>query len=185
MRESKNSLSSYFENICLFIIGIFFVVFPLFFLSTTTDAFVLPKQLVLCLATLLFVIFFGLKTVIDGKLKLRNSPFDLPVVLFIAVCFASAFLSGNRYDAYTTFVPLLFVAFLYFGIVNIVRSEKQLLFLLGSLVLGGTIAALFSTLSFLKIYPLPFAYTHVPYFTTFGSLLDQALYVALLIPITA
>jgi tetratricopeptide (TPR) repeat protein len=184
MKQTKKELISYFENLNLLLIGIFLVVFPLIFLTTTTDAFMLPKQIALSITVALFVILFGLKAVIEGKLKLRNSPFDLAVVLFILVCFLSALFSINRFDALVAFVPLLFIGLLYFGIVNSVKSEKQLLFILASLVLGGILSGLISVFSYFKIYLLPFSYTHVPYFTTFGSLLDNAIYLALLLPIT-
>jgi tetratricopeptide (TPR) repeat protein len=183
MNQSKKELVKYLENMGLFIIGAFFVLFPLLFLSTTTDAFVLPKQMLLIITVALFTLLFGLKTIVEGKLKLRNTPFDIAVIIFLVVTFASTFFSINRYDSFTAFVPLLFVTFLYFGIVNFVRGEKQLLFIIASLVTGASLAGLLTVFSFFKIYPLPFAYTHVPFFTTFGSLLDHALYLGIMLPI--
>ena len=164
-------------------VGVLFVAFPLLFLSTTTDAFVLPKQLLLIALTAVAVVMYGLRTVFEGKLKLRTSPFDLPILLFVVVAFLSAILSANRFDALIAFTPLLFAVLLYFVIVNSARSEKQLLFLLSALTIGAALSALLTTLSFLKIYPLPFAYTQVQGFTTFGSLLDQAIYFAVVLPI--
>ena len=183
MNQTKHELVSYFENISLFIVCALLFVFPLIFLSTTTDAFVLPKQLALAIETALFILLFGLRMIADGRLKIRTSPFDLPVTLFVAVALLSAVFSVNRIDAFSGFVPLLFVLFLYFGIINIVKTGKHLMLILSALTAGAVAASLLAILSFFKIYPLPFAYTHVPYFTTFGSLLDQALYLAILLPI--
>lgn len=164
-------------------VGVLFVLFPIFFLSTTTDAFVLTKQLVLIIFTSLALLIYGVRTIINGRLRLRTSPFDVPVTLLILIALASAFFSVNRYDALIAFVPLLFVGFLYFVLVNTVKTQKQLMFLLATLTLGAVLAALLAVFSFLKVYPLPFQYTHVAYFTTFGSQLDQALYLALVLPI--
>ncbi len=183
MDTSKRELSSYFENMSLLVVGVFLLLFPLLFLSVTTDAFVLPKQIALSLATSLFVILFGIKTILDGRLKLRNSPFHLPVFLFILVVLLSAIFSLNRFDALTSFVPLLFVSILYFGIINVVKGEKQLLFILSSLVLGAVLSSLLSIFSYFKIFLLPFPYTHSQFFSTFGFLLDQAVYLALVLPI--
>src|SRR5438309_308244 len=58
-----------------------------------------------------------------------------------------------------------------------------ILFLVGALVIGGVLTSLLSILSLAKIYPLPMAYTHAQTFTPLGSLLDQALYLALLLPL--
>lgn len=164
-------------------VGVLFILFPVFFLDKTTDAFVLTKQLLLISLSSLALLIYGIRTLIDGKLRLRTSPFDVPVALLVIISLASAFFSVNRYDALVAFTPFLFVGFLYFVIVNTVRTQKQLLFLLSTLTIGAVLASLLAILSFLKAYPLPFAYSHVQYFTAFGSQLDQALYLALILPI--
>ncbi|HVA96366.1 MAG TPA: tetratricopeptide repeat protein [Candidatus Acidoferrales bacterium] len=183
MPEKKKEFLSYFENLSLLLVGILFVLFPIFFLSSTTDAFVMPKQLLLIILSTLALLIFAVKTLFDGKLRLRVSPFDIPVTLLIIITLVSAAFATNRYDGLIAAAPMLFLGFLYFVIINTVKTQKQLLFLLGALTLGGVLAALLTTLSFFKIYPLPFSYTHATYFTTFGSLLDQALYYALILPI--
>lgn len=184
MNNAKKEISQYLENISLFVVGAFLVLLPILFLASTTDAFVLPKQIALSAAVGLFSLFFAVKTVSEGKLKIRTSPFDLSVGLLVLVSFLSAIFSRNRYDALIAFVPFFFVGILYFAIVNLVKREKQLLFVLSSLTAGAVLSSLLTILSFFKIYPLPFSYTQVPFFTTFGSLLDQALYLALVLPIT-
>lgn len=183
MQDKRNYLTVYLENIGLGVIGILLVLFPIIFLGITTDGFVLPKEILLCFGTGLGIFIFAVKSIAEGKVKLRTSPLDLPVFLFTAITFLSAIFSMNRYDALASFVPILFMAFLYFVIVNTAREEKQIIFILGGLVLGASLAAALSTVSFSKIYLLPFPYTHIPFFTTFGSLLDQALYFALILPI--
>ncbi|MEK7572085.1 MAG: tetratricopeptide repeat protein [Patescibacteria group bacterium] len=182
--NKKQQLVAYFDNLNLFFLGLFLVALPVLFLSTTTDAFVLPKQIALTVIVSLIAISFGIKTIIDGRLKLRASPFHLPVALFIFVSFLSAIFSVNRFDSLTAFVPLLFIGLLYFAFINIVKNQKQLLFILSALILGTVLSSILALFSFAKIYLLPFPYTHVQFFTTFGSLLDQALYLALILPMT-
>lgn len=183
MPSRKKEILSYFDNMSLLMVGLLFVLFPVFFLDKTTDAFVLTKQLLLISLSSLALLIYGIRTLIDGKLRLRTTPFDVPVGLLVLIALASAIFSANRYDALIAFVPFLFVGFLYFVIVNTVRTQKQLLFLLATLTIGAVLASAMTILSFLKAYPLPFAYSHVPYFTTLGSQLDQALYFALILPI--
>ncbi|HSX08586.1 MAG TPA: tetratricopeptide repeat protein [Candidatus Saccharimonadales bacterium] len=183
MPEKKKEIVSYVENVSLLMVGLLFVLFPVFFLSSTTDAFVLPKELLLIILSSLSLLIFGIKAIVDGKLRLRTSPFDVPMILFIIVVFLSAIFSADRYDALIASAPLLFVGFLYFVIINVVKNQKQLLFLLSTLTLGAVISSLLSIFSFFNIYLLPFSYTHAQYFTTFGSLLDQAIYYALILPI--
>lgn len=183
MNQPKREITAYFENLSLLVIGALLVVFPVLFLSTTTDAFVLPKQILLIFGTSVAILFYGLKTIAEGKVKLRTTPFNLPVLLFLIAAFVSSVLSVNRFDALVAFVPLLFAVLLFFVIVNVIKNEKQLLFILATLVAGAVLSALLTILSFFKAYPLPFEYSHVTSFTTFGSLLDQALYFAFILPI--
>lgn len=183
MPGTKKGITSYLESASLFVVAILFVVFPLLFLSSTTDAFVLPKQLLLIGLTSIALVLFGVKTLFEGKLKLRTSPFDLPVGIFAVVTLLSAIFSINRYDALIAFTPLLFVMLLYFVVVNTVRTEKHLLFLLGALTLGASVSAILTIFSFFNIHLLPFVYAKSQAFTTFGSLLDQALYLAIVLPI--
>jgi hypothetical protein len=182
--NTKKEISNYLENISLATIGAFLLILPVLFLATTTDAFVLPKQIALSVAIGIFSLLFAVKTVADGKLKIRTSPFDLAVTLLVVVAFLSAILARNRYDALIAFVPFFFVSILYFALVNLVKREKQLLFVLSALTAGAVLSSIVSIFSFFQIYPLPFEYTHVSFFTTFGSLLDQALYLAIVLPIT-
>jgi hypothetical protein len=184
MKDTRKEIVSYFENMSLFVTGLMLLVFPLIFLSTTTDAFTLPKQIVLIGGTTLALILLGLKTIAEGKLRIKNSPFDIPVFLLLFISLLSAIFSTNRADALIAFVPFLFVGLLYFALVNLIKGERQLLFVLSALTLGAVLSALLTIFSFFKIYPLPFAYTHVTFFTTFGSLLDQAIYLALVLPVS-
>jgi tetratricopeptide (TPR) repeat protein len=182
--NNKREISQYIENLSLFFIGSFLVLLPILFLASTTDAFVLPKQIALSVAIGFFSLLFAVKTVSEGKLKIRTSPFDVAVFLLILVAFLSAIFSRNRFDSLIAFVPFFFTGILYFAIVNLVKREKQLLFILVCLILGAVLSSLITILSFIKVYPLPLEYTKVQFFTTFGSLLDQALYLALVLPIT-
>src|SRR5579885_137997 len=184
MRKSEQSIISALEKICLFILGVLLLVFPLVFLSTTTDAFTLPKQMLLITGVSLTVVLFGLKSVFEGKIRLRSSPFDLAVFLLLLVSLLSAVFSLNRADALAAFVPFLFVGLLYFAFTNIVKNQQQLLFILSCLVLGAILPAVVSSLAFFHVYLLPFSYTHSQFFNTFGSLLDQAIYFGLVLPIT-
>ncbi len=182
--KTKKQIIYYLENFTLALVAIFLLFLPILFLATTTDAFILPKQMLLTAVVSISVILFGLKTLIEGKIRFRSTPFDLPVALLAILILASSIFAVNKADSLNAFLPFLFAALLYFVITNTVKSASQLLFILSSLVLGTVLASLLAILSYLKIYPLPFPYTQVQYFNTFGSLLDQAIYLVLILPIT-
>jgi len=184
MKNYKKQTILYIENTGLFIIGLTLLLLPLLFFSINTDAFILPKQILLSASVSILAILFGVRTIIEGKIKFRTTPFDIPVLLLAIFALISSLLSLNRLDALTAYMPFLFTTLLFFLITNTVKRENSLLIIISSLVLGACLSALLSVLSYFKIYILPFQYTQATYFNTFGSLLDQAIYYALIIPIT-
>lgn len=183
MTNTRKELLSYLENVSLFLLGAAFFAFPLLYTTITTDAFVLPKQLLLAGITGLSILILGIRMIAEGKVRLRTTPFDLPVFLFFASIILSTLFAVNRYDALISAVPLLFAVLLYFVMINVIRGEKGILFTVATLVLGTTLANILSLLSFFKIYVLPFAYAKTQTFSTFGSLFDQAIFTALVLPI--
>lgn len=182
MTDSKKELLSYLENVSLFLVGLTLLAFPLVFTTIVTDPFILPKQIVIAAVSVLSIVVLSIRMIVEGRIRLRTTPFDLPVLLFGLAVLLSAVFSANRYDALIAFVPLFFVILLFFVLTNVVRGQKAILFSVSSLLLGTTIAALLAILSFFKIYVLPLTYSHTPAFTPFGSVLDQAIFLAVLVP---
>jgi tetratricopeptide (TPR) repeat protein len=182
--KTKKQTIYYLQIIILYILALFLFLLPLLFLAGTTDAFILPKQILMAATVSITGILFGIKTLLEGKIKIRTTPLDLPIFLFVLVSFASAIFAVNQADSLIAFLPILYMALLYFIISNTVKQASQLLILLAGLTIGTALSALLSLLSFFNIYILPFSYTNVPYFNTFGSLLDQAIFFALILPIT-
>ena len=185
MEIKKKEISSYFENLSLFLIGVCFILFPLFFLTTTTDVFGLPKQLLLGVVSCICLLLFSAKMINEGKITIRRTPFDLPILLFLLAAFASSILSVDRFSSLIAFVPLLFAVMLYAIIVNTAKKENEIVFLLSCLVAGAAFTSIVAISSYFNVNILPFAFTKVRGFTPLGSALDQALYFAFVLPIAA
>ncbi|MEK9178662.1 MAG: tetratricopeptide repeat protein [Patescibacteria group bacterium] len=175
--ERNYSLS--LENLGIFIIGFFFLIFPVFFLTVTTDAFVLPKQIILALSAAIGLFIVALRAVSQGSLRLRRTPFDLSLLLFGAAVLLSSIFSVNRTDSLIAFVPFLFILILFFAVVNLSRSEKSANFLSFSFLGGASLLSVFSLLTYFKVYILPFGFTKNQAFTPFGSSFDQSIYLIL------
>ncbi|MEX2013097.1 MAG: tetratricopeptide repeat protein [Candidatus Levyibacteriota bacterium] len=177
--DSKKEVISYLDNASLFLLGITLLAFPLVIATITTDAITLPKQILLGVGILTTLTLFAIKSLSERKVILRRTPFDLPIVLFILAGLVSSILAVNRADSLTAFVPFFFSAFIYFVIVNTAKERSAITFLYSSLLTGAFILSILTILSFLKIYPLPFDFTHVQTFTTLGSNLDQVMFLGL------
>lgn len=182
--ENRKEFILYLDNISMVLLGILLLAIPLMFTPITTDAFILPKQIILGGVTLITLVLWGVKSLIVGSVRIKRTPFDLPIILFVISVFLSSIFSVNRFESLMSFIPLLFAVLAFFVIVNSVRERNHLTFLSTALVGGGVLASLVSIFSFFKIYLLPFVGTHSQSFTTFGSLLDQTIYLAVIFPIT-
>ncbi len=180
----RNEVSAYLENIALFLLGITLLAFPIVFTTLTTEVFLLPKQLLIAVAALAALLLFGAKAISDRRVSFRRTPFDLPLFLFTVVAVISAFLSVNFFDALIAVIPFVFAAILFFAITNFSKQQSSFFFLLSSLTVGAVVLAVLALLSVLKIYVLPFDFAKAPAFTTVGSLLDQAMYLAFILPAT-
>ncbi|OGH17980.1 MAG: hypothetical protein A3C22_00995 [Candidatus Levybacteria bacterium RIFCSPHIGHO2_02_FULL_37_10] len=174
--EQKNELLSYIHNISLFLLGILFIAFPVVFTAIATNPIVLPKQILLGGVIVILLILQGIKMLIEQSVRLRRTPFDIPILLMTVFAFFSAILAVNRADSLTAFIPYLFAILGFFLIVNIVKDKNSILFLMSSLIAGSVLLSLSAVLSFFKIYILPFSETHTQTFTPLGSLLEQNIY---------
>lgn len=178
---SKTDTAQVIDKIVQIIFGIFFVLFPLTFLTNTTEAYVLPKQILLGAVAGLSLLLFGAKVVAQGKIKIRRTPFDLPIVSFALVALISAVISLNKADAVTAFVPLLFSVFSFFLLVNFTRTASQFNFVLSSFLIGGALSSVWSILSYFKIYLLQIPMIQSQTFTPLGTQFDQAIYLVLVL----
>lgn len=181
--SSREQIINYIEKASVAILGILFILFPVLFTNITTDLFVLPKQALLVFVTMSLLLLYGVRTFLSQSLRIKRTPFDLPILIFIFAALMSVIFSVAKYDSLYNFVPLLFAALSYFTITYNVRNQKSLGVLILSLLTGGAIVSLISLFSFLKVYVFTFDFSKVQTFTTLGSVLDQAIYLGILLSV--
>lgn len=179
----KKEVINYIEKASVALLGLLFILFPLFFTNLTTDFFTLPKQALVVFVGLSLLLLFSAKTFLSEKVSIRRTPFDLPVVLFILAILLSSVFSVSRFDSLVSFVPFLFLGITFFAITHNLKNEKSVLVLSSSLLISGALLSLITIFSYFKIYVFPFEFTKVQNFTTSGSLLDTALYLFFLLPL--
>lgn len=183
--EQRQQLSTSIDTALLFVWGIALFLFPLFFLAITTEGILLPKEILFGTVTLLSLLLWGVKVLLDGHVKLHRTPFDLPVLLFgIAILLSSVF-AVNRANSLIAAFPAVFLVLGYFVINNASKRENTISFLLTCLLSGGALAGIVSIANHYKVYLLPFVSTHAVTFTPFGSYIDQAIYSGVLLLVSA
>jgi tetratricopeptide (TPR) repeat protein len=183
MNISKKEILYYLDNFLLFIVGAFLLLYPVVFSVLFTDAFAVTKQTLLLVTVLLSFLLLSIRMVVLGKVQLRSTPFDLPVLLFALVTLLTAIFAINRFDALINYVPLLLSVLLFYTVVNVVKKGHSVTLMAGAMVVGAAISGIISLLSFAGLYIFPYPATQIQSFTTFGSLLDQAIYTAIVLPL--
>ena len=179
----KQGIISYIQNISLFLLGMFLMFFPLVFTTISTNPIILSKMTLLGIAVFVLLLLYAALTTIERSVKIRRTPFDVPVILFLVFVFLSAVFSVNRADALMGFVPFFFAGLIYFIIVNTAKDKNSLLFLMSTLITGAVLSSIFSLLTFFKIDILPISSTHTQNFSPLGSMLDQAIYLVFILTI--
>lgn len=182
--EQKNELASYIQNISLFILGVFLMAFPVIFTTITTNSITLPKQVLLGGAVAILLILQAVKMFVEKSVKIRRTPFDIPVLLLLIFAFLSSLFAVNKADSLIAFFPYLLSILGFFLIINIAKDKNSLLFLMASLIAGAVLVSISAVLSFFKIYILPFSGTHAQTFTPLGSLLEQNIYLTIVIAVS-
>jgi len=180
----KKQYSLLLQNVMQFVWAFGFLLFPLFFLTFTTENFILPKQILIGLISLIGLLGMSAQGFLRRKIELRQTFLDLPVFIFIVTLIISAVFSVNRYDSFISLVPWIFLALSYLVLINLVKYQQMAFFFSLALLAGAYVLSLLTIFSFLKAYLLPFGFTHVQWFTPMGSLLDEAIYLVALLPLS-
>lgn len=173
---AQEDISAYFENISILLLGILMLGFPLLFATFTTDFILLPKQIILAVVALITTLLLGAKMIAESKVRLRKTPFDMPLLIFAVVGLASVLLSVNMWDGLIAYIPFFLSLWVYFLLTNFVKTASSLRLVVSFLISGAVILSINAILSFFKIYILPFPFTQSQTFSPIGILLDQALY---------
>jgi len=173
----KKEAISILKNLSAGITSLLLILFPLLFLTNASDVFTFPKEILVLIFTIALLIILCLKMVFESKITIRSNPFNLPLVFFGVVVLGSSLVSRGFYDSIIQALPLISLLFLYFVVVNSIDNASSFNLLSYSLILGSVLSALVTLLYFAKIYIFPFPETHSRYFNTFGSTVQQTIYI--------
>jgi tetratricopeptide (TPR) repeat protein len=130
------------DRIVAGIVGIIILAYPLLFVPILTNAFDLPKNVLLVVGAVLAITFWLLRQAAGQKLNLARSPFDLPVILLAGVLTVSSLLAANRTASLTADTLVLIGAVLLFFLITQTITKQKLLEQILKIFLGvGVILA--------------------------------------------
>lgn len=181
----KKKIISYLDIASLTVISAICFLLPGIFFTSSTDFFIIPKQILVVGGTLLLLLIWGTKSIVEKKVVLSANPLNLPVFAFGIVLLLSSILSRNKFDSLFATIPMLLAITLFFVITNLIKEKKSLNIVIASLLVGASVASLISTLYYFKVYLLPFTAIRSQYFNTFGSSIQQIAYTLPLLVLVA
>lgn len=171
---NNKSALSFISSAGTIVTAVIFLLFPVFFLTVTTDYFTFPKQILVVFGSLLLFVLWGVKTIIERKVTVLMNPLNIPVLLFSVILILSTFFSLSQQDAILQSVPVILLGVLFFTTVNFIQDKASFRIVLTSLLIGSAISALLSILAQFNIFALPFEAVKSPLFNTHGSPVQYA-----------
>jgi putative inorganic carbon (HCO3(-)) transporter len=125
------------------------VLLPIAFSPLTYDHYVLPKLLLARLLVLVLAVLFLLSTLLSGAIRIRRTPLDVPLLVFVATAVVATLLSVNpnvavfgTYSRYDGLLTLVTYAALFWLAVQTISGPDDARALLRSLLAGGYLVAL-------------------------------------------
>lgn len=188
----RSKLTTTIELLIIALLVLTFILVPLIFSPLTTEFFEMPKLFFLVGSTLILLLLWTIKWVVDGKVTITRTPLDLPILMLAVVVILSTYFSDSKYISLYGNIPrvhgsavsLIAYILLYFISVSNLRTKKQINILLLSFLVSSTIVALITLLSYFGVYPLTFAsMPQASNFTPTGSSFATSGLLLLLLPI--
>ncbi|KKP64096.1 MAG: hypothetical protein UR60_C0029G0005 [Candidatus Moranbacteria bacterium GW2011_GWF2_34_56] len=179
--ESKTIFSSIFM--------IFFGV-PIFFTGLTMQGIIFEKQIYFYFWVLLALISWVAKGVISGEMKIRRTPLDISILIFLAVYLLATIFSVDRWHSFMGLfgdpsrgfmnAVALFLAY-YLIMSNF--SLKLFRWAFGAIISSATLVIAWSTLAIFGVNFLPAKIAAYAPLSITGSLSGLGIFLAIVLPI--
>lgn len=163
-----NKLINISDNIIICLIKGLIFTLPLFFLPWTFEWFEFNKIFLLLLTVPVIAILFFIKSIrTSGKIILRNSPMDIPILVFLLTFLLSAVFSFDKFSSFFGYygrfsdsaIALFLLVIFYFIIINVFLPKDEfnnynIFSCIKLLIYSYGVALLTSFFSFLGLWEL-------------------------------
>ena len=186
--------SGLIEKICDWIIfsSIFLIFFgfPLFFTGQTAAGIGFEKTFFVFALLLLGLIAWVTKGLIAGKLLIKRTPIDIPLLILLTAYLLSTIFSVDKITSLIGpygspakgFAIITGLALFYWLLVNNLSAKKIKWFFL-ALVSSSCLVIIYSLLQLIGVFILPINFTKTSIFNTIGSSTSLSFFISSVIPI--
>src|SRR3989339_1063845 len=159
---NSGKFTKLFDFLITFSLGALFFGLPLFFSGVTFQGLAFDKQMYFYFWIILALVFWVIKGIILGEMKIRRTPLDIPIIIFLLTYALATFFSIDRWHSFWGFfgdpsrglvniLALIVAYYLMFSHLN----SKRFNWMVGALLVSGLVASLWSFLGILGIKFLP------------------------------
>ncbi len=174
-------------TICL---SMLFFGLPVFFTGITFQGIAFDKQIYFYFWLLIALVAWAAKGVITGEMKIRRTPLDIPILIFLAAYIAAVFFSIDRWHSFWGFfgdpsrglVSLIGIILAYY-LIFIHFNEKRLKIFLSGLVASGFLVSTWSALAVMGIKFLPEKIAVFAPISLLGSVTGLGIFLSAMIPL--
>ena len=169
MNENNNGYVEIISSVSTVVIAIIALLLPVVFLTSTTEFFTFPKQILVTSGGFTLLLLYCLKTIASKKITFVKNPLNLPVFAFGVAILLSSYLSNSSIISLPQVMPVIGAILLFFATINLVNEKQNLSIIIFSLLIGSLAGALLSVLASFGVYVLPFEPARNEFFNTLGS----------------
>lgn len=163
---------------------------PIFFTGITFQGIAFDKQVYFYFWVLLGLVAWASKGVISGDLRIRRTPLDIPILLFVLFYGVDIFFSVDKWHSFfgffgdpsRGFLSVLGLALTYFLLLSHF-TWRRFLFMFGGFVVSGALVILWSLLVFMNVHFLPASLIAYAPMSLIGTVSTLATFLSLLVPI--
>ena len=163
---------------------------PIFFTGHTMQGIAFEKQVYFYFWVLLGLVAWASKGVITGELRIRRTPLDIPILLFVVFYGLDIAFSVDKWHSFfgffgdpsRGFLAVLGLALAYFLLLSHF-TWKRFLLMFGGFTVSGMLVVLWSMLAFEGVHFLPSAWNAFAPTSLIGTASTLATFLGLLVPV--
>jgi tetratricopeptide (TPR) repeat protein len=180
----------FFDGVATVSLMALFFGLPLFFTGMTLQGLAFDKQMYFYLWLLVGIVAWAAKAVIQGEMKIRRTPLDIPLLIFLGAYIASLFFSVDRWHSFwgsfgepsRGLLSILSLILAYYFIFSHFTPRRFAL-MLGSLIAASFLVVLWVFLVTLGIHFLPASWEAFVPLTPIGTVSATVLFLGCVLPL--
>ncbi|MDD5397410.1 MAG: hypothetical protein PHW24_05160, partial [Candidatus Moranbacteria bacterium] len=190
VEEKKSKATKFFDAVMSVSFAALFFGLPLFFLNATFQGIVFEKQVYFYFWVLIAVISWVTKSVMEGEIRIKETPLDYFIAAFAFAYLLSTVFSVDRWHSFFGFFGdqsrgfmnvLACILVYYFILSNF--TKKRLIIALGGIIASAALVEIWTVIALFFATKLPVWFlSHMPA-SLFGSMTSLGIFLSIIYPL--